>query len=148
MTANKFRGFFRDREKPAVRASPGSAGRVWWNRGLQAVLLLRVATALPMLVLPAAALELHVAPSGHDGNPGTAARPVLTLHHAQGVARSQAGRESVTVQLHGGVYELRAPLVFGARDSGTAEHPVTWAAAADAEVVLSGGRKLDLGWQP
>lgn len=111
-------------------------------RGLAAVLQILVAG------FPLAAGELHVSPGGDDANPGTAAKPLATLERAQAVVRQMAGKETVSVLIHGGTYEIASPLVFGPGDSGTAEHPVTWAAAGGAKVILSGGRNLKLEWRP
>lgn len=96
--------------------------------------------------LPAA--ELHVALSGRESNPGTAAAPLPSLAAARDVARKLAGREPVTVLVHDGVYHLPATLRFTAEDSGTAQHPILYAAAPGARPVLSGGQKLELPWEP
>jgi hypothetical protein len=95
-----------------------------------------LATVLQILAsaFPLAAGELHVSPKGDDANPGTAAKPMVTLDRAQEVVRKLAGEEAVSVLIHGGTYEIASPLVFGPRDSGTAEHPVTWAATRGARV--------------
>ena len=53
--------------------------------------------------------------------------------------------EPVVVILHAGTYELSACLTFGPEDSGTEAFPVTYAAAPDEVVVLSGGRGIT-GW--
>ncbi|MEK7685306.1 MAG: right-handed parallel beta-helix repeat-containing protein [Verrucomicrobiota bacterium] len=56
--------------------------------------------------------------------------------------------EAVTVYLHAGTYYLPETLLFTAEDSGTALAPVTYAAAPGEDVVISGGMKLDLTWEP
>jgi hypothetical protein len=89
----------------------------------------------------AVASELHVAPDGDDGNPGTQARPLATLAGAARAAR--AGARPVKVWVHGGTYYLPAPLLLTAEDSG-----VTWQAVPDETVVVSGGARLDLRWEP
>ncbi|HEX8916607.1 MAG TPA: right-handed parallel beta-helix repeat-containing protein, partial [Humisphaera sp.] len=99
-------------------------------------------------VTPARAVEVHVSPAGRDDAAGTAAAPLRSIAAAQRVARKSGGREPVNVLLHGGVYYLPETLVFTAEDSGTKENPVTYAAAAGEEVVLSGGTRLDLKWEP
>jgi len=95
------------------------------------------------------AMEIHVGPDGSDQNAGTAAKPLATLARAQTtvrqVLRTQPD-EPVTVVVHGGTYRLAEPWVFGPEDSGTAAHPVTYAAAAGEAVVISGGRPIT-GWQ-
>ncbi len=92
--------------------------------------------------------QIHVSPSGDDGNRGTAGKPVATLAAAQKLARSVAGREPVTVWLHGGTYYLPDCLVFTAADSGTKRHPVVYSAARGEQPVLSGGMRLTLDWTP
>jgi len=92
--------------------------------------------------------EIHVSPAGRDDGPGTAAAPLQTVAAARQVARQQAGREPVTVLFHAGTYYLPDTLVFTAADSGTKEMPVTYAAVPGEQVVLSGGRRLDLQWEP
>ena len=108
-----------------------------------------LALAAIMLIgsFPLAASELHVSPKGDDANPGTAVKPLATLDRAQKVVRKMAGKEAVSVLIHAGTYEIASTLVFGPRDSGTAEHPITWAAARGAKVILSGGRSLKLDWR-
>ena len=91
------------------------------------------------------AQEFHVAPTGSDANPGTATQPFATPARAVAAVRAVAAgglRSDVCVTFAAGLYELSAPLVFTPADSGTAEHPVTYAAAPGAVVVLSGGRRV------
>ncbi|MBL9204905.1 MAG: alpha-L-fucosidase [Opitutaceae bacterium] len=99
--------------------------------------------------LPAAAQStriLHVSPTGDDANPGTVAEPLATLAAAQRAARASAGREAVTVWLHGGVYYLPETIRFTAADSGTAAAPVLFAAAPGEQPIISGGVRLALEW--
>lgn len=106
-----------------------------------------VALVLAMSAGPARPAEIHVSPTGRDDAAGTAAAPLRTVAAAQRVARKFAGREAVTVLLKAGVYSLPETVVFTPEDSGTKDHPVTYAAAEEA-VVLSGGTRLDLRWEP
>src|SRR5262249_58142327 len=64
------------------------------------------------------------------------------------VDRQQGGRlrQPVTVRFRGGTYALAEPLVLTPEDSGTAEAPVTYAAAPGERPVLSGGRPVG-GWK-
>jgi len=99
----------------------------------------------------AAAVEadFHVATDGNDANPGTRAAPFATLDRARDAVRGRiaAGlNRDVTVLVHGGRYELAQPLHFGSEDSGTDSHAVIYAAAPEATVVISGGRRIT-GWQ-
>ncbi len=95
----------------------------------------------------ATATNIYVAPTGEDANAGSQDQPFATLVRAQQAARSIAGKEAVTVILRGGIYYLPAVWVFTAEDSGSAEAPVVYQAAADEVVVLSGGRRLALNWE-
>lgn len=91
----------------------------------------------------AQAADIHISPAGNDSNPGTAAQPLATVAGAQQAARKLAAKGPVTVWLHKGVYYLPETIRFTAEDSGC-----TYSAAAGESVVLSGGRKLDLKWEP
>ena len=95
-------------------------------------------------------MEFHVIPGGDDRNPGTREQPFATVERARDAVRAwgRAGSETVTVHLGPGVYYLAETLVLEARDSGSAEAPVTYAGAEGGAAVLSGGRKLALSWTP
>ncbi|WP_435005372.1 right-handed parallel beta-helix repeat-containing protein [Tundrisphaera lichenicola] len=98
--------------------------------------------ALVVMIAPRGeASDLHVAPRGNDGHPGTEAQPLATLSGAARAARSVT--KPVKILVHAGTYYLPEPLVLTAEDSG-----VTWLAAPDESVVISGGAKLDLRWEP
>ena len=94
----------------------------------------------------AAETVLYVSPTGSDSHPGTEAQPLATLQQAQKLLRQAMGKK--TVSLRGGTHYLPATLVLQAQDSGTAEAPVTWQAFPGETAIISGGRKLDLSWQP
>jgi hypothetical protein len=94
------------------------------------------------------AAEFHVATSGDDGNPGTAERPFATLGRAQQALRTRPAGQAATVLVGGGTYYLSEPLIFAPEDSGTADAPVVFAAAAGETVVISGGARLELAWRP
>ncbi len=98
-----------------------------------------------------APVVFHVATTGNDHDPGTRERPFATLERAQTALRTlkrQSGglRQPVTILVHGGTYSLTAPLVLTPEDSGTADNPVSIAAAAGEKPVLSGGRRVT-GWK-
>jgi hypothetical protein len=108
--------------------------------------LLLVAQAAP------AAVEFHVATNGNDGHDGTAGRPLATVVRARDAVRALKSRaplsEPVEVILHAGTYHLPDTVVLEPRDSGTKEAPVTYRAAEDGEVVISGGRPIAGPWTP
>jgi beta-glucuronidase len=55
-------------------------------------------------------------------------------------------KNDVRVTFDEGTYELSAPLIFTAADSGTPQYSVTYAAAPGKRVVISGGRAMK-GWK-
>ena len=75
------------------------------------------------------AAEIHVSPNG----------PVRTLVAAQKKARETKS----PVIVHAGTYYLEQPLTFTAEDTGT-----SYSAAPGERVIISGGMKLDLKWEP
>ena len=98
-----------------------------------------------MVMGNACAADLHVAPNGNDANTGTAAQPFATPGKALATARAlkqSAAAGPVAILLHAGTYRLEHSLAMDARDSGSATAPVTWRAAGDGEVILSGGYHL------
>ncbi|MBN2450568.1 MAG: right-handed parallel beta-helix repeat-containing protein, partial [Lentisphaeria bacterium] len=94
--------------------------------------------------------EFHVSPEGRRDGDGSPARPFAALHQARDAARrilAEAGPgRPLRVTLHGGLYELAGPLLFGPEDSGSAAMPVVYAAAPGEAPVLSAGRRLG-EWQ-
>ena len=84
---------------------------------------------LPLILATARAAEIHVSPNG----------PLRSLAAAQ----QEAKKMKASVIVHAGTYYLEKPLVFTAEDAGT-----TYAAAPGERVVISGGMKLDLKWEP
>lgn len=112
---------------------------------------LRFAYALACVLVVSATLEaaeIYVSPAGQDDASGTAAAPLRTIAAAQQRVRKLAAREPVTVLLRSGVYYLPETVVFTPEDSGTEACPVTYAAAGDEQVILSGGARLELRWEP
>jgi len=126
--------------------------------GLSAVILASFCVASFALSAPAflplggkeAQVELYVAPDGHDANPGTKDRPFATLTRARDAVRQikKTSKEPIMVYLRGGTYYLDEPLVFTAKDSGSREAPVCFAAYKKEKPVLSGGTVLKLKWKP
>ena len=112
-------------------------------------------------------LEFHVSPEGDDAWSGRLAAPnddrsdgpLRTLEAAQAAVRRRKAvlqePAELRVWVHGGVYELKQPLLFTAQDSGFPRKrndrartwPVTWAAVPGEEPVISGGRRLAGAWR-
>ena len=94
-------------------------------------------------------LTLHVAAGGDDTAPGTEKAPFATVERARDAVAEllRAGPpRPVTVSIHAGVYHLSGTLELDGAVSGTADHPVVFAAAPGERVVLSGGRPVT-GWR-
>jgi len=77
------------------------------------------------------AIELFVAPTGSDTNPGTIEQPLKTLEAARKIPGPK------TVFVCGGIYELDRPLKLDAKDSDT-----TWRAYKNENPILLGGRQI------
>lgn len=99
-------------------------------------------------------MTLHVATNGSDAWSGLLAEPdrngtdgpLATVAGARDklrrLRREQRLSGPVQVLIHGGLYEVAESIVFEQSDLGTADTPVSYAAADDGEVVLAGGLRL------
>lgn len=113
------------------------------------VCALLLIAASPILAADPAAVELFVAPSGSDTNPGTQDKPLATIAKARDAVRQliAAGLKApVNVYLRAGTYRLDEPLIFGPQDSGDEKSAVTYAAQPGETVIISGGRPIS-GWK-
>jgi hypothetical protein len=113
---------------------------------------------LPGLTDPCRAdVLVHVATSGNDAWSGDLAvpnadrtdGPVATLERARNRVRElrqtnddRRRDEPVRVVVANGRYEISTPLELTAEDGGSAAAPVSYAAAAGARPVISGGRRI------
>lgn len=91
-------------------------------------------------------IELFVATTGDDANPGTKTQPLKSIAAAQVAVRSnpRRGKDPITVTVLGGTYYLGKTLIFTPDDSGTEAAPVTYRGGGVA--TLSGGARLALSW--
>ncbi|MHC5054946.1 MAG: right-handed parallel beta-helix repeat-containing protein [Planctomycetota bacterium] len=98
----------------------------------------------------AMAADYYVSPRGDDGNPGTEARPFATVARARDAVRrsGRAGRTPITVHLRGGTYYLQDTVRLTPEDSGSERAPVVYSGVEGETAVISGGRRLDLRWEP
>ena len=106
-----------------------------------------LATRAALPPRPASGAEWHLSPRGSDAQPGTQARPFATLERARDEIRQLKQRGSlppggVAVVVHGGRYSVARTFALAAEDSGTAQAPVVYRAAAGETPVFSGGRRL------
>ncbi len=93
-------------------------------------------------------IELHIAPTGQDDNPGSQIRPLATLRGARECLRA-AKRDGIlptdgaVVILHAGIYRLDESFMLSEEDGGTVHGPIVYRAGAGETVRLIGGRRLD-----
>ena len=90
---------------------------------------------------------IHVSPNGNDLASGTSKQPFATLQRAQQEVRRCKAKgnlpNEIRVFLHEGTFRLSKPLQFTHEDSGTQACPITWQAAPNAKVLISGGRRIE-----
>ncbi|OAS13271.1 PDZ domain-containing protein [Paenibacillus oryzisoli] len=92
-------------------------------------------------------VQIYVSPGGNDLAVGSMGEPFSTLQRAQLEARLAAKKGMTAhVFVYGGTYYLTEELKFMPEDSGTADVQVIYEAVPGHEVIISGGRKLDLKW--
>src|SRR5687767_125551 len=100
---------------------------------------------LMLIACHAHAVDIYVAPSGSDSNPGTKEKPLATLANALRKARelrrlndaSIAG--GIHIILAAGTYTLYEPVFIRPEDAGTIASPTYIEAMPGAKPVLSGG---------
>ncbi|MBG6135887.1 hypothetical protein [Longispora fulva] len=115
---------------------------VW---GLAALVAGLAVQAVPAATA-ATAVTLYASTTG-SGTACTQAAP-CALAGAQSAVRAKLAADpgaDVTVLLADGTYRLADTWKFGAADSGSAGHPVSWRAAAGATPVISGATRVT-GW--
>ncbi len=111
-------------------------------------LYLLLVLAVSMGFLRSDGAVFYVSPSGDDSNNGSEHAPFATPTRAQVAVRAVVRRERVKVILSAGTYYLQSPLIFSSADSGREATPVEYVAKEGDEVVLSGGSRLNLVWEP
>ncbi len=111
-------------------------------------LLLSTAVGFIMTVRSVSAQEFHVAPTGDDANPGTAAAPLKTLAGARDAVRkvNKAMTGDIAVNLHGGEYVFGDAVIFDAQDSGFNGHKVIYRGFRQERPILTGGIRIT-GWE-
>ncbi len=90
---------------------------------------------------------LYVDPNGNDSNSGTAESPLKTLYGAREAIRAIKRTNGlpnggITVLLGEGIYRHEQSFILEEQDSGTAEAPIVYAAAAGADARIIGGISL------
>jgi parallel beta-helix repeat protein len=89
------------------------------------------------------ALDIYIAPSGNDQNPGTKNAPLASLKGARDLIRQlrSSGKlnEEIRVLVANGIYFMTEPLVLTDQDSGSENFPVIFMAETGAAPVFIGG---------
>ena len=116
------------------------------------MIILGISFLLPDVASATTVKEYFVSLNGHDANPGTKAKPFLTLEAVRDAVRSLKEKErarlgGVTIWIRGGIYTRSKPFDLTAADSGTKEFPVVYRAYQDERVRLLGGQFLK-GFKP
>ncbi len=92
------------------------------------------------------AMDIYVATTGNDANPGTKSQPLATLKGARDVIRKLRSKgtlnEGITVIIEQGIYIMNEPLVLTTEDAAPANSPVTFTAARNAQVKFIGGIQI------
>lgn len=100
------------------------------------------------LMAETSGLTYYVSSSvGNDRNPGTQAKPFLTIERARNEirelkVRGALGTAGVTVYVRGGDYPLTETFTLSEQDSGLSDAPIVYAAYQHEEVRLSGSIKI------
>ncbi len=92
-------------------------------------------------------IEIHVAPSGSDRNPGTRQKPLASWLRALAVirrlkAQGALPRGGLAVTFHAGVYPVSTAVTITTAEAGTSSAPVVFRAAPGEKVVFRGGVRL------
>lgn len=82
---------------------------------------------------------VHIAPDGKINSLAGARDEIRRIRQLQ-------PDDAVRVQFATGTYAITEPVAFTEADSGKATAPITYEAAADAKVVISGGKRIG-GWK-
>ncbi|MBL7223127.1 MAG: hypothetical protein ISS72_04680, partial [Candidatus Brocadiae bacterium] len=110
------------------------------------------ASRTKLALFPSPAVTLHVAPTGHDDNPGTKDKPFASLARARDAVRALRAAKSlpkggVAVLVRGGQYAARSTLELAEQDSGTADAPIVYRAFPGETPRFTGGVQLE-GFAP
>jgi parallel beta-helix repeat protein len=104
---------------------------------------LYILTLTLLFNLNLSALDIYIAPSGNDQNPGTKNAPLASLKGARDLIRQlrSSGKlnEEIRVLVANGIYFMTEPLVLTDQDSGSENFPVIFMAETGAAPVFIGG---------
>lgn len=81
-----------------------------------------------------------------DGPFATLQRAIYAVRKHKHWKQRHGETGAISVLVRGGRYEITRPLTFHARDTGTEQCPITYAAYPGEQVIISGGRSIG-GWE-
>lgn len=87
---------------------------------------------------------IYVSPNGNDGNPGTLAKPLLSISAA--VERSTSINNNVSIKLRQGTYYLKETLIFNASEAYN-NFETNISPYQNEKVSVSGSTRLNLVWE-
>lgn len=94
------------------------------------------------------ALDIYVAENGDDNAAGTIEAPLKTIEKARDLANTLKAKGSVHINFQDGTYYLSEPVILGSAHSGSKARPITYQAVNPGKVIISGGTRLSLSWEP
>ena len=109
-----------------------------------------ISSSLCCEIRAAESVKFYISLNGNDSNNGSVDRPFATFEAAQNAVRETKkidANRPVEVIIREGVYYLQQTLELKPEDSGTKEAPITWRAAENEKVILSGGRIVSGKWK-
>jgi hypothetical protein len=92
--------------------------------------------------------DIYISPTGNDQNAGTKSSPVRSVKKVQELLLTKVRTGKVQVIFADGIYYLPNPLVLTADFSGSEEKPVIFRAENEGKAIISGGKQIDLKWEP
>jgi hypothetical protein len=96
------------------------------------------------------AMMFYVASDGDDNNEGSKNAPFSSFERAKTAVRElikEGLKSPVSVIIIEGNYFFSDPLFLTIDDSGTKENPITWEAATNEKVVISGNMRIESEWK-
>ena len=119
-----------------------------WSRRIIFISIAILIGSIEMVT--AQTIKYYVSVDGNDSNKGSIDRPFASFEAAQNAVREARKSDPIRpieVIIRGGVYYLQQTLELKPEDSGTKEAQVTWRAAENERVILSGGRTIGGLWK-
>ena len=96
-------------------------------------------------------ISIFVSPNGNDKATGSKAAPFATVERALKqvkTVREKSSDKPITILLRKGTYYVEKPVVITSEEASKQQAPLTISAYNGERVILSGGEKLNLKWEP